>query len=295
MSRGPGVLQRGILRLAAATPNPKTVNDICWRLAQEADRFDAEGSLDPKYYKSFRRAFADITGRLTISRRPLRDVSEILTHYPNGTNSGPVRQIRIELLPILLDGKQYQNPAERELVTRDRLGLPSRQTTKDWLRLEAELVAHMAHDSVVIPAIGNLITRGRQLFSSNSGVSHARSISEILDTAVSVARRPCCRACVANIRLFVERSLPESERLREDLKSQLRAFTIMSHNSRPRLREDAKAKLINARSDLVTKLPGFRIHKDGRSGLETPVHSALLDQLILTDVLKSFQFVEGAP
>lgn len=295
MSRGPGVLQRGILRLAATTPDPKTANDICWRLAQETGRLDAEGSLDPRYYKAFRRALGDIGDPLTFSHRPLKDISEILVHYPNRTLSGPVRQIRIHLLPILLDGEQYQNASARELATRDRLGLPSNQTTKDWQRLEAELVEHMAHDSVLIPAVGNLIARGRQLFSSNSGASHAQSFSVILDTADNIAQRPCCRACLAKIRRFLERSLPESERLREDLKSQLRAFTVMSRDSRPRLREEAKAKLLDARSDIVTKLPGYRIHRDHGSGLETPVHSDLLDQLILTDVLKAFEFVEGAP
>lgn len=150
MSRGPGRIQNAILSYLVQHGST-TFESMRWDLwiATLKAPFAASRDLPNKWNTSVFRAVRALqeVGRVKLESRRLHSFEECVPHYPNKTLRGSLRQLRLGLLPALLnwihtgDAFPRYNSAENERFHLESLSSETRSRLgRAWARVEPELV-----------------------------------------------------------------------------------------------------------------------------------------------------------
>lgn len=297
MSAGAGALQRRIL--AAITSKPGTTADtVLWDLAV-ADNALVDQSIPKPYYGKIRRSIISLEHRGTISveRRRLTSLSELVQLFPYKTLRLSVRDLRMHFLPIVvgyvsnLRSIRFSRAANERFIARDLS--PAQQS--DWADLRQRLLAAITASPQGQEALINVLIKGDSIFSSsifNSDVS----LIKLLGVAQGEVLAHEETQLVTEIIAFYSRCLPRSQRQHVRLKSELGAAFIFSRQGRPNLNSDFTKHLLTAHYPAVSALPGHRHSNYGRDLRGGPVHyfdrlSPVLRDVITGDAFRQFAFL----
>lgn len=276
MSRGLGSLQRLILTELEARKGTSTLESIRWALATD----DRAGSDLPKSFGSgIERAVRGLVDRglVITKKRALATVEEWLTHYPGKTYSCAIRQVRIDLLPVLVEWMRverdsaplYSAEENERFYTRDEGGSLAnrlrrrdrgRQFVDEWTRLEPQLCAHFA--TVNSEALFYLLARGKYLF-TGAPIQTPFSFSQMVARCASESALPA--ELIRSLKSLADRFLPPSQAAALEFKSYVYRFITSVLHGHPDLKPEALDALFKARPDYLKALPGFSPPKERSS------------------------------
>lgn len=317
MSKGPGKLQQQILQRVTTT-TPISVNQLCWDLALSLGRVKQEntsplptGTLDPSFYKSFCRAVGLLKKRdlLQYSTKTIETTSDIIALYPYRTQDVQIRALRERLLPIAVEYIGSLKPAfnvqENEYFLLRRLShIQQKEFSKAWGNLWNELTVLLGK----VPEsrrklVFDLMVKGNELSATPvslilgsykySGDSMERLLSEAIKVNAPV---PSEADLYKRVRELYTKFFPRSDRMVTKLKSRLVAVVEMTSNKgKPTMTDGFKEELLNKNKAFVEALPGHQETETKEEWLGTSYrkisYSPLLDQLILRDVFRPFEFL----
>ena len=294
MSRGPGRVQQSILTALASQAGDACLNQLCWQLASPQGL-----ALPPGFYKSFRRAVDHLAdaGRVTRSRRRLRDLEEVVQIYPSKARSSDIKQLRERLLPVVKSyleesGDRKFGAAEVELYLL-RKHPPSAETLALWETIEGRLLAHgvQASEEAERRALIAVLSKGRSLFVQRSrdvSGSFGAAIKDFLST--SLATRSSDLA--TDLKNFYNACFDRKELQRAMLKDRLYAVVDFTSNRTEALNDEFKRQLLQREPDYVRSLPGHAQQEArGSTSLGRVTFSKLLNSLLKRDVLSEFVFL----
>lgn len=299
MSRGLGSLQR--LIVATLTDAPVTSTDLCWQLA-------GGSRLTSAFYGAFFRALRGLEDRelVLVTRRKLKNLREFEQHYPNKTRLHELRDLRRQLLPILVH--QLEQTGERRFsstnverhavrLTQDAPG--GERLTEAWKALEPD-----AYD-----AIGQLSNTNRQacdlamrvlfkcrlLFDRRrmrfSEIEIGTALTDLLYRAELVPEASALTMFTRRVQEMLDEFVDlKAVHDHADLKSRLYVYAALGKDQSPGLKPEAKALLLKHLPAVVTSLPG---HVPGPK-LHDTTFSPLLDRLIDRHAFAQYEFLRPA-
>jgi hypothetical protein len=301
MSRGPGQLQRAILEHISETTQPLTIESMRWSIyeQQEKPQIPVNGELPNKWNTSFFRAVNNLASEsrslLQIDRRPIASLEECIAFYPGKTLIAPIRRLRIELLPALLEWTQekhgaspYYTVAEREKFFAEQLP----QDRADWLGEEwsrLESLMRPTFSSTGSDELFLLFSKGRSLF-RGIDVTSRLSFTEMVQR--------CCAAGILHrtvadrLRSFADEFISPAIANSLTLKSFVHKFANVPRWGQCSLRTDTLEALHRLRKPFVETMPGFRPAAD--SWMREPTYSNALHKLFDQTVFQKFNFVRPA-
>lgn len=308
MSRGLGRLQTAVLS-SVMTDSSLSFGQLCWQLAEVDGRgISKEGDLRQSFYASCHRAIVRLVdeGNLQRTRRKLRSVAELLTHYPHKTRQQKVRNLRIRLLPHLSDylgetkARHFGVAEVERFYIRQQTESTMREFGNRWRNLEDRLcvlLGEVPNDRRDI--VLDLLIKGRSTFGGCSGANHPSDLGSIVRGAL--ARTGLMEAeysLYSSIHELYNSLFPSDKQCFMSLKDQLYTVVDMSKksNARPYLKDRFKQELLKRDLTYIESLDG---HQTGSAldelyngGWLRPVQfSPLLNQLIGRDSLADFDFI----
>ncbi len=313
MSRGPGSFQRDILD-RIHRQQPTTLETLRWQLADEEG---GHGNLPKSRAFALERAVANLAkrGLLNVEKRALATVQEWLSHYPGKTHRRAVRQLRVDLLPVLAEWvRSDEGPGplfsadENErffaraeggsLSARIRFGKKDRGLlfASRWRQVEPHLRALLAQSDS--DDLFYLIARGKYLF-TRAPVETRFSFGQLVDRCAAKQLIP--KALLADLNTLRLEFIPPETVGALELKSVIYRFVTSVIHRHPDLKPEALEALYKARSDYLKTVPGFRppIDQKRRRGiLLDPMRSGLgyengsiLARLIDQTTFQKFHFL----
>lgn len=271
MSRGPGSLQREIIKHLRARGGQSTLESIRWELHGQSN---AGCDLPKATAFAVTRAVRSLASvaqgkRLIIEKRSLANLEEWVAHYPNKTRRNDIRQMRIELLPVLVtwlrsaggpgplytpddNERFYARREEANIYT--RMSQPDRGTpfASEWRALEVKLRPHLARSSS--DDLFYLVARGKMVF-LRGPIETRASFGDLFKRCADQKLLP--PELLAELQSLSERFLSPEQAGALQLKSWLyRCVTsvIMRH---PELKPEAIDALYAARPEYLKTLPGY--------------------------------------
>jgi hypothetical protein len=299
MSRGPGDLQRAIIKFVAIATVPVTVESMRWDLCDQLGKPAVlpGKELPPEWNTSFSRAVkklaSDSRKLITIERRPLESLEECIRHYPGKSLQVDVRRQRQELLPALLEWTQEKYGAsphyslgQNEEYFVERLS----ESRRRWLRNEwgkLELLIRPRFADSGSRQLLLLFAKARALF-CGLNVKSPFSFADIV-------KKSCAELSpelADQLRRFAKGFLSDTSAGALQLKSYVHKFANVPRHGRCSLRKDTLEALHRRRPTFVEAMPGFRSRRS-RFWRE-PQYPPALHKLFDQTVFQSFQFVGPA-
>ncbi|MDB6093727.1 MAG: hypothetical protein JWM32_1289 [Verrucomicrobia bacterium] len=308
MSRGLGNLQRDVLRVVDANVTSTTEETIRWELAKPGT------SLEKTWTYAINRAVKSLAkrGHLTIHRRPLINLDEWLLHYPSKTHRSDVRQLRLDLLPDLVEWiRSQQGPRplytaaqnERFYARGDGATLNFRPLQKDrgrkfageWKALEPalrRLLANTDSDDLFYLILGGKISF------TGSKIQSPFSFGELVDRCEQQSVLPALLR--DELRSLADRFMPKEEIKALELKSVIYHFITSVIHGHGKLKDEALEVLYKRRRKYLEGIPGYNLpvaKKKGSIYFEDPPRGgtierkSLLERLIDQTTFQKFRFV----
>jgi len=274
MSRGHGILQRDLLDCVRVHEGVSTLESIRWVLLEKP------GDLPKSWTYALERAVKGLVkrGNLTIETRPLANLQEWVTHYPGKTHRHEIRQLRLDLLPVLVEWIRsdegprplYSADENERFHARGEGGsLAKRLDGKDlgiafaseWKTLEPQLRQLLAHTDS--DALFYLIARGKHLF-TQAHIQTRVSFGEMIDRCAKEKVLP--PPLLAQLRSLAGRFLPLEKAAALELKSIIYRFITSVIHGHPDLKPEAMEALYKMRPDYLKAVAGFKppIERKGR-------------------------------
>lgn len=270
MSRGLGSFQRDILK-RIHRQQLTALETLRWQLADEEG---TRGNLPKSGAFALERAVASLAkrGLVTVEKRALATVQEWLTLYPGKTHRRDVRQLRIDLLPILADwvrsdegpGPLFSADENERFFARAeggplsaRIGLRKKDRgvvfASRWRQIEPHLRALLAQSDS--DDLFYLIARGKYLF-TRAPIETRSSFGQLVDRCA--ANRVIPEALLADLNALRLDFIPEETVGALELKSVIYRFITSVVHRHPDLKSEALEALYKARPDYLKTVPGFR-------------------------------------
>lgn len=267
MSRGPGAVQREILRVVETLPGC-SVYRLQWLVAERLQRVGPAG-IEAPYYKSFMRALRGLCeghDPLGTEERGYASLQEFAEAYPYRTHSLALRGARSAVLPLLVEYAADVGPkftdveTERYVLAQRRGDAASVNETRDawrlarreWERLEPGLMAAITEPGAG-DAIIDLIVKGREVWGSAPGYSLDRPMREVIQQA-AVYLPPD----VADLtRDLVDAWLPPDAIKHGSVGAQLWLFADFYGRGRPRISDAAVNWLVERHADVLREEFGY--------------------------------------
>jgi hypothetical protein len=268
VSRGLGSLQRDILATIRNQQGTTTLETLRWVLNDDSGKVN---DLSKSWTYGVERAVRGLTKRGVISTeaRKLATLEEWVIHYPGKTHRGDIRQLRLDLLPVLAEWIQseegprplYSADENERFFARGEGGSLSQRINqsdrgilfaKEWRALEPKLRQHLAlTDS---DSLFYLIARGKHLF-TQAPIQTKVSFRELVDRCNSERLLP--ESIIEELRDLAGRFLPPENAGALELKSVIyRLITSVIHGH-PDLKPEAMDVLFKSRPDYLKSVPGF--------------------------------------
>jgi hypothetical protein len=305
MSRGIGKLQRDILDYVNREyKNTKNIayETMRWSLY---DRFNnqpipSKGTLPNKWDNSLKRAIIKLSSEprklLFLEKRRLSCLEECIAHYPGKTFQMEIRQLRLNLLPALLEWTQEENGArphhnvaanEKYQVKQLLLNDKNSPLPNEWRRLESLLRPIYGRLVLNSDDLFILLVKGNFLF-RNLNVDSSASFTETL--------QKCCdnglvKGDVASqLRTFSNKFFPPHAAGSLKLKSLMHRFADIRSRGRCSLNQATLEALYRLRKNYVESLPDFQPANTDVWSLE-PMKCNILHKLFDHTVFQKFNFV----
>ena len=269
MSRGPGEFQLRVLSWLKRTAGATTLESLRWQFAEEDG---VAGDLPKSAAFALDRAVKSLAERklVVVEKRKLATIQEWLTHYPGKAYRRDVRQVRLDLLPVLTDwvrsaegpGPMY-SPYENEkfyargggdsVFTKRLLQDRGAQLAPRWKTLEPQirrLVANNSSDNLIF-----LLAHGKSIF-GGAPIETNLSLGQLIERC-------------AGEEILPPELLAELRRLRNDyispemvgaleLKSVIYRFITPVIHRHPEMKPEALDALYSARPEYLEAQPGFK-------------------------------------
>lgn len=256
--------------------------------------------LPKGFYVTVRRAVGTLErgGVVTVQRRKLATLLELVEHYPSKTLSLERRGLRRELLPHVAahlenSGGRFTFAENEQFLARSVA--PS--AIDDWSQMESDVLAAALgavgeHRSILV----RILAKGRQYF-GDASVNASDSLGQLISAGLKSASDPGERRIFEALAKFYGGAFPAEHRSRMRLKNKLYDVVRMGRGRRPaELTEELKNHLLTVAPSLLESLPGHATRQADGDWLAVNGHtfSPLLDQLIGRDVFRDFEFVGAA-
>lgn len=309
MSRGPGALQREILRVVGRhAGRALSRGEVQWELAEAGPgriTSGAEPQLTDAFYKSFSRAWGALRDARQIEpvAVPLRNADEAELHYPHKTRSATLRAMRIRLLPPLLRYAVGQPPvfSPQELERRARQRAEEAEDALErrqlWDRIETRLIT-IAGDPTTRAWALMVIAKGRSLYVPNARMGTGATHEELLRLVPSSV--PVDVA--SDLRRLFQLEYPPDRVAMWRFKAILYRVVRFHRDGdgKPQLKPDAARVLYDHDPAYVSSLPGFRREQTGfyhmGSGermFEVRHSEDLIARLVDRHILEEFEVLHG--
>lgn len=303
MSRGHGPMQQRILRqLSPGIWTPSNV--LQWQLA------GATSDLSDAFANSFGRAL-NLLERdevIRIHQRGLMSFGEAIDVFPSRSRSLEVMTLRQRLLPLLAkfqpqrpgyglaDNERHVLETENNLRWREERW---RTITAGWTQLENELYVLLGAKAAPRHLLVDVITRGRDLFSRSSPITHRAPLGPMLKKLIH-AYRNAAKAeppVLGRLMRYYAEHVPRDARVSARLLSKLLDVAEVASRGADTIRREAAKFLLSRDPTYIRSLPGHsepqpsRPFRGAASWNQDPIFSPLLNKLLTKEVLSEFRFV----
>ena len=246
-----------------------TLETLRWDLAKEDG---CTGDLPKPRAFALQRAVDSLVERklLRVEKRKLATIQEWLTHYPGKTYRRDVRQVRLDLLPVLADwmrgdegpGPLYDADDNERFFARAEGADNSLLRRNDdrgahlaprWKAIEPELrklLAQSSSDNLFL-----LIARGKNMFTRARVETHL-SFGQLIDLCADENVLP--GPLLAELEDMRREFIPPEIVGALELKSVIYQFITSVIHRHPELKPDALDALYKAKPDYLKALPGFK-------------------------------------
>jgi len=301
MSRGPGNVQRTILKVLERSDAGVALPTLAWTAAAEDGFLDGD-DLPEEIYKSVHRAAVGLARprsgppRVVVRRERVATLRELLDFYPDRTKSGTIRRLRRELLPhvgsfMYKPGLRIKDPVDTEDVILYSYGKEGptviSRIVADWPAVEDALVSSLGRlDAGARTKAIEFLARGRRLFHTETrvtarvtllgGIRHLRKALDGRDPELDAAL------------VHFESRLPVRDIRRALLKAVLRTVVHLDKGDSPRMKDAFKNYLREVAPETMKSL--FTEAEEGADlwARQRVEFSPILDQLVQQDALKPF-------
>lgn len=296
MSRGLGVFQRRLLE--AVRGGIAQVNVLCWHLATAGGHLTKQGDLAGSYYSQFRKALkALVPEHLVLEQRFLTGFDELERYYPSRSRIASVKNLRQTLLPVIRTYVESRPPrydlGENEDHLLQRLPEEQRANARQgWAELRDLLFqcARSHPEPSVAETAFELRLKGDWLFLPGARFSSEDSLGELLARA-----REQLPSELRHVLIEFYRTIwPAENRRQAKLKSQLLWAADFRSSKEPTLQEDFLKWLQHHPDPSVRALVLPRGKPGSYGGLRPPMPTEILEQVLLRDAVRRFQFVRLA-
>ena len=256
--------------------------------------------LPGPWNSSFTRAIHELASEprliLKIERRPLKSLEECVEHFPNKTLDGMTRDVRLVLLPALLEWTNGDGPgphysaASNEQYHLNKFDPEQRRVVqRQWQALEGDLVT--LHAGNRTNKLFHLIAKGKSLFTKSS-LQDPNSFASYLQACDEAALLP--PALSGRLFGFTESVLPPAQAEFLKFKSYIHAFANLPSRGPFSLKNPTMEALYERRKPFVESLHGFEQPRHPMGYVLEPTHSDHLRYLFDNTVFQKFQFVRLA-
>lgn len=270
MSRGLGSIQRDILNRVRER-EPTTLESLRWEINDEQS---PEDNLSKSGTFALERALKNLHKRslVHIEKRPLATVSEWLNHYPGKTRSRDVRDLRLELLPVLAEwvrsdegpGALFSSAENERFHARAEGGSLSARIwrpTEDrgllfanrWRGIEPRLRALLSHSQS--DALFYLIARGKNIF-TRAPVETTKSFGQLVDHCSDHGLLP--QDLLEDLNALRRDFIPPEALGALELKSVIYRFVYPVMHGHPELKPEAIEVLCAEKLEYLMTIPGFK-------------------------------------
>ena len=303
MSEGIGKNQKQIIELCRSAEVPLTSDRLKWSIVESELAAGPEGksvAFLESAYKSFRRSLNRLTedNKISIEKRKLVSLGEVIEHFPDRTNSPEIRALRRTFLPALLEwvndplgtGPQYAEGENERFfsvkLTPERLN----ELREQWFFLERGIRLAFAESGS--KDLLKLICKARFLFDGFQ-IGAAGSFRHAAIQAIQKSALP--RHLKTGLSVFLEDFLPRAEADTLLLKSYIHGFAQVPNRSEMRLKPESLMQLYKRRQMDSEKLEGFEppktaIHGWGRF-IEPPKFPSSIHKILDKNVFSKFEFI----
>jgi hypothetical protein len=266
MSRGNGSLQLAILAHVRGSGGGSTLESIRWAMLKET------GNLPKAWTYALERAVRGLSkrGYLTVQVRPLATLQEWVTHYPCKTYRREIRQMRLDLLPVLVEWIRsdegprplYSADENERFYARGEGGSLNKRLrgedrgvvfSAEWKALEPQLRRLLAQTDS--DALFYLIARGKLLF-TGAHIQTRASFGEMIDRCAEENVLPV--PLEVQLRSLASRFLPPEQAGSLELKSVIYRFITSVIHGHPDLKPEALEALYKKRPDYLKAIAGFK-------------------------------------
>ena len=304
MSEGIGKNQKQIIDLCRSAEGPLTSDRLKWSIVEgevAADGLEGKSSAFVETaYKSFRRSLNRLSedNKISIEKRKLVSLGEVVEHFPDRTNSPEIRALRKTFLPALLEwvndplgtGPQYAE-GENERFFSVKLTPERLNDLRDrWFSLERDLRRAFAESGS--KDLLRLICKARFLFDGFQ-IGAEGSFRHAATQAIQKSALP--RDLQTGLSAFLEDFLPRAEADTLLLKSYIHGFAQVPNRSEMRLKPESLMQLYKRRQMDSEKLEGFEPPRTASHGwggfIDPPKFPSSIHKILDKNVFSKFEFI----
>ncbi len=317
MSRGPGSLQREVLKFVQEQTSPTTLENVRWALHENSNSGDLPKSSAFAVDRAVKSLASASQGhRLIVEKRKLGTLEEWVRHYPDKTHDKSVRQLRLDLLPTLATwmirsdgpGPRFDTEENERFALHGEIKgfrgemVAEKRRSKfgaEWNALEAQLWPHLVGASA--EDVLYLLVRGRQLF-TRSEVSATLAFGQLVERCAHKELLP--GPLLMQLRSLADRFVPPEKVSFLAVKSHVYQCIQPVRIRQPDLKPDALKVLLEAKPDYMKGVAGFTPPGPRGKGMPFPeeerwrnavARGSALSRMIDHSSFQNFSFLRAAP